>query len=187
MKRLGLSMIIAAFLIGLASTGVNAEMHSGRGMGGGMDMGPGGGMGMWDGTHARHFISMLDLNDNQTAEVKSILFKLQKDMIRKRAEIEVAEVELEEILCKDPLDMAVVEAKVKQLASLKAEATMMHIQGVEAVKAKLTPEQKKKLVEIMPMRGMGRGMMNSPMMKHGMPMEHHPAPAQAPEKSKAKK
>jgi Spy/CpxP family protein refolding chaperone len=200
MKKLGLTIVIAAFLIGLAAAGVNARMDDGPGMagakgkGGGMGMsgemgmGPRGGMGMWDGTHARHIISMLGLDDNQTAEVKSILFKLQKDMIKKRADIGVAEVELEEILDKDPVDMKAAEAKVKQVASLKAEATIMHIQGIEAVKARLTPEQKKKLMEVMPMRGMGRGMMNSPMMKREMPMEHHPEPSQSPpEKSKTKK
>jgi Spy/CpxP family protein refolding chaperone len=200
MKKLGLSIITAAFLIGLVASGVNARMgggqsmHGGPGMGSGMHMGgemgmgPRGGMGMWDGAHARHIISMLDLSDNQTAEVKSILFKLQKDMIKKRADIEVAEVELEEILGADPVDMKAAEAKIKQIASLKADAAMMHIQGIETVKAKLTPEQKKKLMEFMPMRGMGQGMMNCPMMKHEKPMEHHPAPAQAPpEKTKPKK
>jgi hypothetical protein len=200
MKRLGLSIITAAFIILLAASGANAGMHGGQsmhggpGMGGGMHMagemglGARGGMGMWDGAHARHFISMLGLDDNQTAEVKSVLFKLQKDMIKKRAEMEVAEVELDEILGKDPADMKVTEAKVKQIASLKAEAALMHIQGIEAVKAKLTPAQKKKLMDIMPGRGMGRGMMNCPLMRHEMPMEHHSAPAPpTPEKSKTKK
>jgi len=44
---------------------------------------------------------------------------------------------------------------------------MMHIQGVEDVKGKLTPEQKKKLSEMMQMKGMGHGkaMMDCPMMK----------------------
>ena len=66
-------------------------------------------------------------------------------MIKKRADIEVAEVELREILEKDPVDVKTAETKVKQIASLKTEAAVMHIQGIEDVKAKLTPEQKKKL------------------------------------------
>ena len=65
------------------------------------------------------------------------------------------------------MDVKVAETKVKQIASLKTEAAVMHIQGIEDVKAKLTPEQKKKLSEMMQMKGMGHGkaMMDCPMMK----------------------
>jgi len=41
---------------------------------------------------------------------------------------------------------------------------MLHIQGIEDIKANLTPEQKKKLSEMMQMRH-GKGMMDCPMMK----------------------
>ena len=174
MKRLGLLIITAVFLTGLVAVCANAQM------GGGMGMGPGGGMGMWDGAHGRHITSMLGLDDNQTVQVKPILYKLQKDMVKKKADIEVAEVELEEILGKDPVDLKAAEAKVKQIASLKAEAAMIHIQGIENIKAKLTAEQKKKLTEMMQIKGMGHGMMDCPMMKGKMHMGSHPGPAQAP-------
>ena len=174
MNRLGLSVIAAIFLIGLAAAFAYAQM------GGGMGMGPGRGMGLWDGAHGRHLISALGLDDKQSAEVKPILYKLRKDMLKKRADIQVAEVELEEILGKDPVDLKAAEAKVKQIASLKAEAAMLHIVGIEDVKAKLTPEQKKKLTEIMQTREMGHGMMNCPMMKGDMPMGPHHGPAHAP-------
>jgi Spy/CpxP family protein refolding chaperone len=180
MKELRLSLIIAVFLTSLAVASANAQMGGGKGMGGGMGIGPGGGMGRWDGAHGRHIISALGLDDKQTAEVKSIFFKLQKDMLRKRVDIEVAEVELEEILGKDPVDIKAAEAKVKQIASLKAEAAMLHILGIEDVKAKLTPEQKKKLTEMMQMRGPGHGMMKCPMMKDEMPMGPHHKPAHGP-------
>jgi Spy/CpxP family protein refolding chaperone len=172
MKKLVLSIITAAFLIGVAAASANAQM------GGQMDMGPGCGMGMWDGAHGRHIISTLGLDDNQTAQAKSILFKLQKDMIKKRSDIGVAEVELEEILGKVPVDMKAVEAKVKQIASLKTDAALLHIQGIEDIKAKLNPEQKKKLTEMMRSKGMAGGMMNWPMMKGHMHKGHHPEPAQ---------
>jgi Spy/CpxP family protein refolding chaperone len=189
MKKLGLLIIAAVFLAGLVAASANAQMGGGKGKGdamgmgppgGGMGMGPGGGMGMWDGAHGKHITSMLGLDDNQTVQVKPILHKLQKDMIRKRADIEVAKVELEEILGKDPVDIKVAEAKVKQIASLKAEAAMIHIQGIEDVKAKLTPEQKKKLTEMMQMKGMGQGMMNCPMMEGKTQMGPHHGPGDAP-------
>ena len=174
MKKLGLSIITAVFLAGLVVASANAFM------GGEMGMGPGCGcgMGMWDGAHGRHIISMLSLDDDQTAQVKVILFKLRKDMIKKRADIGVAEVELEEMLGKVPVDMKAVEAKVKQIASLKADAALLHIQGIEDIKAKLNPEQKKKLTEMMQSKGMEGGMMNRPMMKGHMHRGHHPEPAQ---------
>jgi hypothetical protein len=63
----------------------------------------------------------------------------------------------------------------------------MHIQGIEDVKAKLTPEQKKKLSEMMQMRH-GKGMMDCPMMKSMMDMGPDTGDADVkPAKNKAKK
>jgi Spy/CpxP family protein refolding chaperone len=170
MKKIGLTLIAACFITGLVAASASAQMGSkGRGMDMGCNMGMvgGGGMGMWEGTHAMHVISALGLDDNQSTEVKAVLRKLQKEMIQKRADIQVAEIELREILEKEPVDVKVAETKVKQIASLKTEAVMMHIQGIEDVKVKLTPEQKKKLSELMQMRGMGHGnaMADCPLMK----------------------
>ena len=190
MKKIGLIIIAACFITGLLAVNASARMGEGMGSGCCMGMGGGGGMGMWDGAHAMHVVSALGLDDNQSAEVKSVLLKLQKEMIQKRADIQVAEVELREILGKDPVDIKAAETQVKQIASLKSEAAMMHIQGIEDVKAKLTPEQKKKLSEMMQMKGMGHGkaMMDCPMMKSRTGMGPDTgAPDAKPAKSKAPK
>jgi len=182
MNKIGLTIIAACFIAGLIVASVSAQMGGG--------MGKGGGMGMWDGAHAMHVISALDLDDNQSTEVRAVLLKLQKEMIQKQADIQVAEIELKEILGKDPVDVKVAETKVKQIASLKTDAAMMHIQGIEDVKAKLTPEQKKKMSEMMQMRGMGhgKGMMDCPMMKGKMDMGSDTGSADAkPAKNKAPK
>ncbi len=200
MKRTGIAIITICFISGLLVAGAGAQMAKGKGMGpgmglngkcgmgSGMGMGGGVGMGMWDGAHAMHVISALGLDENQSTEVKSILQQLQKEMIKKRADIGVAEIELKEILEKDSVDVKAAETKVKQIASLKTEAAMMHIQGIEDVKTKLTPEQKKKLSEMMQMKGMrhGKGMMDCPMMQ-GRNMENEPsAAAVSPAKGKSK-
>lgn len=179
MKRIGITVIAVCIISGLAVAGAGAQMAGGKmgggmgvsggcgmGMGGGCGMGMRGG-GMWDGAHAKYIISALNLDENQSTEVKAVLLKLQKEMIQKRADIQVAEIELKEILGKDPVDVKIAEAKVKQIASLKTEAAMMHIQGIEDVKARLTPEQKKKLPEMMQMRGKGHGkaMMDCPRLE----------------------
>jgi Spy/CpxP family protein refolding chaperone len=190
MKRIGMAIIAVFFISGLAVDGAGAQMAGGRGKDHGMGMGMGsrGGMGMWDGAHAMYVINALGLEDNQSAEVKSILLQLQKEMIKKRADIQVAEVELKEILDKDPVDVKTAEIKVKQIASLKTEAAMMHIQGIEDVKAKLTPEQKKKLAEMMQMRGMGygNGWKDCPMIK-GQYIEKKKESAAPLVKSRSKK
>ncbi len=143
MKRIGMAVIIVFFISGLVAAGAVAQMAGGKGKGPGKGMGEGCGMGMWDGAHAMYVIKALDLDDNQSAEVKSILHRLQKQMIKKRADIEVAEVELKEILEKDPVDVKTAETKVKQIASLKTEVAMLHIQGIEDVKAKADAGAKK--------------------------------------------
>jgi Spy/CpxP family protein refolding chaperone len=199
MKRIGNAMITVCFISGLIVSVAGAQMPCGKGMGPGMGKGgncgigagmgmcPGSGM-MWDGAHAMYVIDALGLDDNQATAVKSILQQLQKEMIKKRADIQVAEVELREILGKDSVDVKVAETKVKQIASLKIDAAMMHIQGIEDVKAKLTPEQKKKLTEMMQMRGMGYGggAMDCPMMK-GQNMKDMPGAATPPVKGKSTK
>lgn len=192
MKRIGIAIITVCLISGLLVVVAGAQMGGGKGMGRGMTMsdgcGMGDGMGMWDGAHAKYVVSALDLDDNQSTVVKAVILKLQKEMIRKRADIQVAELELREILAKDTVDVNVAEAKVKQIAALKTEAAMMHIRGIEDVKANLTPEQKKKLSEMMQMRGMGhgKGMMECPMMK-GHSMESGPDASVPPAKNKAKK
>ena len=157
MKKNGVLLIAACFISGLIVASANAQMYGGNGKD----------MGMWGGTHVMHIINKLGLDDNQTKEVKAVVFKLQKEMIQKRAAIQVARIELREILGKDVVDIKAAETKVKQIASLRAEAAMMHIQGMEDVKAKLTPDQRKKLSEMMQMRGMkhAKGGRHCPMMK----------------------
>ena len=186
MKKFGLTIIAVCFISGLVVVSASAKMGGGMSSG----MGKGRGMGMWDGAHAMHVICALGLDDNQSKEVKIVLLKLQKELIQKRANIQVAEIELSEILDKDTVDIKIAETKVKQIASLKTEAAIMHIQGIEDVKAKLTPEQKKKLSEMMQMEGMGHGkpMMDCSMMKGMMDMGPDTGAADVkPTKNKAKK
>jgi len=162
MKKIGMILIVACLVYGVSASGARAFMGGGKGMG------------IWDGDHAMFVIKALGLDDAQTKEVKAILFKTQKEMVQKRAAIQVARIELREMLGKDQVDIKAADAKVKQIASLGADAAILHIQAMEDVKAKLTPEQKKKLAEMMDMVRMkfADGFKDCPMMKgrlgHGM-------------------
>jgi Spy/CpxP family protein refolding chaperone len=155
MKKNGFLIIAACFITGLVVTSASAQMGGGKGRS----------MGMCGGGHAMHIFSKLGLDDNQSKEVKAIAFKMQKDMVRKQADAKIARIELREILGNDQVDVKVAETKVKQIASLKAEAAMIRIQGIEDIKAKLTPEQKKKLSEMLQMKRMWH---TKRMMQRGM-------------------
>lgn len=101
-------------------------------------------------------LQALGLDDKQTDAVQAIHFRTKKEMLKKKAEVEVAEVELRELIGKDTVDLQAAEAIVKKLEALKSDMKILHIKTREEVKALLTPEQKKKFGSMMGM-GMGHG------------------------------
>ncbi len=125
----------------------------GHGMMGGQGMGHGmmGGQGMMGGRmmETEHHLAMildgLGLNDQQKKAIGEIRSSMKKDTIRRMADISIARLELGDLLLQDPLDMKAVEAKVRQLGSLRTEMHLAHIKILENIKAQLTPEQRKKL------------------------------------------
>jgi len=160
---------------------VYAQGHGMMGQGSEMGHGfMGRGMGMMGGEqHLLKKLMSLGLDEQQKGTIKTIVRTTQKETIKKRADLAIARLELKDLLDKDPVDMTAVEAKLKQIASLKTDMQLSHIKTLEAVKAKLTPDQKKKFEEMkeqgmMGRRGMmmrkGCGMMNGMkgMMKGGM-------------------
>lgn len=86
----------------------------------------------------------LGLDQKQKETVKAIHLKTKKEMIRKKADVDVAQVELRELLSKDTVDLQAAEAKVKHIEALKTDMKMTHIRAHEEIKLVLTAEQKKK-------------------------------------------
>jgi len=100
----------------------------------------------------------LGLDDKQKAEVNEIRSRVMKEMITKRAEEQVAEIELKDLLAKDPVDMKAAESKIRQIETLKAGMSISLISAREEIRSKLTPEQRKKMKEMMePGHMMGAG------------------------------
>ncbi len=127
------------------------------GMMGGMghqDMGmmhgmKGGGM-MMDDHHAMWKILMgLGLDAKQKDALEALRSKTMKDMIRKKADEQIADIELKEHLDKDLVDMKAVETLVKKKESLRAEMFLAHIKAREEMKSILTPDQWKRMKEMM--------------------------------------
>lgn len=96
-------------------------------------------------------IESLKLNEKQREALKEIENNVSKVLIRKRADEQIAEIELRELLDKDPVDLKAVEAKLKQIETIKTETQLMMIRSVENMKAKLTAGQRQMLKKILPM------------------------------------
>jgi Spy/CpxP family protein refolding chaperone len=95
----------------------------------------------------------LNLNDHQKALFKEIDAAARKEMIRKRADKEIAEIDLRELLDKESVDLKAVDVKLKQLGVIDSELQLTTIQSVEKMKSILTPEQRnawKKAQQVQP-------------------------------------
>lgn len=89
----------------------------------------------------------LGLDEKQKATIKEIKSGITKELIKRRADMHVAGIELKDLLDKEPVDLKAVEVKLKQIEALKTEMHLSLIKVLEEVKSKLTPEQKKKWQE----------------------------------------
>ena len=120
------------------------RMH--RGMHGGMDGplgkllgGPGG-----PEAYMRH-AGELGLSDDQKDRLKDILASHRKEMIQKRADIEVAEVELKELVMPDSPQFDKAKKKVSQIAKMHGEIGERHLDVLQKARGVLTAEQIEKL------------------------------------------
>ncbi len=89
----------------------------------------------------------LGLDEKQKQAIREIGSTLKKETVRKRADIQVARIELKDILRQDNVNMSEAEAKLKQIASLHTDVGLLRIKAIEEIKSKLTPEQRTKLRE----------------------------------------
>jgi len=94
-----------------------------------------------------HKLMGLGLSDKQIDSLKAIRTRVEKDTIKKRADLQLARVDLRELLHKDQVDMKAVEASLKKVESVRTDLKLAHIKAREEIKAILTPEQRKKLKE----------------------------------------
>lgn len=133
----------------------------------GMGMAPSGFHGPSD--HEKPLISLmlmwqdqLGLSADQERTLRELRTNFEKESIKRTAEIDVAELELNGLLEADKVDMAKVEALAKKSAMLQAELRVGRVKTIEAGKAVLTPEQAAKFERLgheSMMEGMGMGMM----------------------------
>ncbi len=100
-----------------------------------------------------HFMAFksLNLDEKQAEALKEIENDTAKELIRKRADRQIARIELRELLEKDTVDLKTVAKKLQQIEALKTESRFIIIKSTEKMKVKLTSEQLKMLKKIKPM------------------------------------
>ena len=146
MKKLA-AIVAAVSIVALAALAYG-DM-GGHGMGSGMMCGCGMDGQMMETEHhmSKHLMG-LNLDEQQKALIGEIKSRMMKETIRRTADMRIVQIELKDLLSQDPVDMKAVEAKVKQLEVMKTEMHLSHIKAMEECKTKLTPEQRKKLKEM---------------------------------------
>jgi Spy/CpxP family protein refolding chaperone len=88
----------------------------------------------------------LGLSDDQVRALEAARSDFAQEADRRQAEIEAAEGGLSGLLRESTIDLAQVEAKVREIATLRADLRLARIKTLEKGKALLTPEQRKKLL-----------------------------------------
>jgi len=106
------------------------------------------------------YADKLQLTQDQKDKISSMMVTLKKDMIRKNADLEIAKVDLEELVMNDEPDLTAIGNQLKNVANMEADIKLTHIKAMVDMKAVLTKEQKDKL----------KAMMMEHMGAMGMPM-----------------
>ncbi|MDP2167312.1 MAG: periplasmic heavy metal sensor [Thermodesulfovibrionales bacterium] len=104
-------------------------------------------------------LQSLGLDEKQKDAVRDIKSGFLKGLIKNRAEKQIAEVDLSDILAKDPVDIKAAEGVLKKSEAASTEIRLSAIKAMEAVKSKLTPEQRTKLSALIEKEDMAHGMM----------------------------
>ena len=100
----------------------------------------------------RSFIGMvlrnrqeLGLAPQQVESLRKLGMDARRAAIRRRADRQLAQLDLMELRRSDPVDMGKVEAKVREIERMRADGRIAAIRTTEQAKAQLTAEQKEKL------------------------------------------
>lgn len=111
----------------------------------------------------------LALTDGQVKKLESIWFNHKKEAIRKKADMEIAQLELKKILSDAHSDFKKAEAKIAKIGSLEGALRLDYLQSIENVRTVLTAEQLEKFSELkeggMMMKGMEHGQMMQGKMR----------------------
>ena len=134
--------------------GENCGMGHGGGRGmGHMGMGPGGAGGPG---HMAGLFAGLDLSDAQREKLRDLHQRQARKGVQARADLELARMDLHELMQADKPDGAAINAQIDKLARLQSEQRKAQVATLLEARSLLTPEQQKQLRE-RHLRGPGMG------------------------------
>jgi len=87
----------------------------------------------------------LGLNPQQVESLQKLQMDARRAGIQRRANVQLAALDLGAVLRSEPVDMAKVEAKVREIEKLRADGRLAFIRANEQGKAQLTADQRDKL------------------------------------------
>ncbi len=87
----------------------------------------------------------LALSPEQIQKLQGLRANFDKEAVQRTADLQAAEADLNSLLEKDQWDLAAIEAKVKQIATLQGDLRVARLKTLAAGRAVLTPEQLQKL------------------------------------------
>ena len=108
------------------------------------------------------FKDHLDLSDDQVKKLKKTRLDYRKEMIMRKAELRVSELELWELIDAKNMNMGEIEKKMKEVHGLKGDIMLYRIQALDGTKKVLSDEQYEKF------RKMGFRSMRHKMSRYGM-------------------
>lgn len=92
------------------------------------------------------FGEAIKLSAEQQKTLEEAYFEIQKYTVRRKADLDVADAELRRLLSNDRVDLAAVQAKVKEVESIQSEATIKKIEYALRAVSVLTHEQHLRVV-----------------------------------------
>jgi len=90
----------------------------------------------------------IGLSEEQKSKFDDIITNHKKDMIRKDADISLAQIDLNKLMSQDNPDMNLVKESIQKIATLKADKEFSQFKAMIETKNVLTKEQQDKLKEL---------------------------------------
>jgi Spy/CpxP family protein refolding chaperone len=84
----------------------------------------------------------LVLTPEQVSRLEALRTEFTRDAIRREADIRIAELDVANLLEAEPMDLAKVEAKIRELAQARADLRIARLRVIEQGKAVLTADQR---------------------------------------------
>ena len=90
----------------------------------------------------------LNVDDNQLNQIRELKIAQKKDLIRKKAEIEIITVDIRSLLYEDEIDVDAVSKLIDKKFEIKKASIKMVVKSFAELRKILTKEQKEKLKEV---------------------------------------